>query len=43
METIKIGDQVWSIDNLNNDCKIYVPDKGCEDLIIPERFTNVSR
>ena len=31
------------LDNLNNDCKIYIPDKGCENLIIPERFTNVSR
>jgi hypothetical protein len=28
---------------LNDTCKIYIPDKGCKDLLIPERFTNVSR
>lgn len=28
---------------LSDDCKIYMPDKGCENLSIPDRFSNASR
>ena len=34
---------VKCLENLNDECKIYVPGKGCEGLEIPERMTNVSR
>lgn len=34
---------VKCLENLNDECEIYIPGKGCEGLEIPERFTNVSR
>ena len=31
------------LEKLNSTCKIYTPDKGCQDLSIPDRFSNTSR
>ena len=30
------------LENLDSNCRIYLPDKGCQDLLIPARFSNIS-